>query len=114
MHHGGLEGRIRSTQYSFRLKRSTTQALAVARRIFDAAYAAGSPEIIALLLDWAKAFDKIKIDAMLSALDRIGIPNEMLQLIASICRARSFVVRDLCQNSMKRSQMASIAQGCPL
>lgn len=114
LQHGGVEGRIRSTQYGFRPKRSTTQALAVARRIFDAAYAAGSPGIIALLLDWAKAFDGIKIHAMLSALDRFGIPNEMLQLIGSIYKARFFVIKDPCQNSTKRSQMAGVAQGCPL
>jgi hypothetical protein len=114
MQEGGAEDRIRSTQYDFRPGRSTSQALAVARRIFDAANAAGTGGVIALLLDWAKAFDRLKVDAMLHALDRFGIPAPLLELIASIYRARYFVLKDGCNDSSKRQQMAGIAQGCPL
>ena len=114
MQQGGAEGRIRSTQYGFRPGRSTTQALAVARRLFDAATAAGGAGVIALLLDWAKAFDRLKVDTMLQALKRFGIPDQLLQLIGSIYRARYFVLKDSCKDSTQQRQNAGIAQGCPL
>ena len=111
---GGVEDRLRSTQYGFRPNRSTTQALAVARRAIDAANAAGDKGIIALLLDWAKAFDRLKVDTMLHALGRFGLPPAYLQIIESIYRTRFFVLKDGCHDSTQRQQRAGIAQGCPL
>ena len=83
-----VESRLRSTQYGFRPKRSTTQALAVARRALDAAHAARGQGIIALLLDWVKAFDRLKVDTMLHALGRFGLSAAYLQIIGSIYKAR--------------------------
>ena len=90
------------------------QAIALVRRMFDAAYAAKSPGIIAVLLDWAKAFDRIRTSSMLQALKRFGLPTEMLEMIASIYDVRHFVLRDPCGDSTQRVQKAGIAQGCPL
>ena len=109
-----VESRLRSTQYGFRPKRSTTQALAVARRALDAAHAARGQGIIALLLDWAKAFDRLKVDTMLHALGRFGLSAAYLQIIGSIYKTRYFTVKDGCQDSTQRQQRAGIAQGCPL
>ena len=67
---GGAEERIRATQFGFRQKKSSAEAVAVIRRIFDAAYSAGKPSTITFFLDWAKAFDKIKIDFFMAALRR--------------------------------------------
>ena len=85
-----------------------------ARRMIDAAYAAGGRGITLLLLDWAKAFDRIKSDAMLHALERFGIPEPMLDMLGAIYQTRSFIVLDSHGDSTKRVQRAGIAQGCPL
>ena len=53
----------------------------MARRIFDATNAAGAGGVIALLMEWAKASDRLKVDAMLHAFDRFGIPAPLLELI---------------------------------
>ena len=111
---GGAEERIRATQFGFRPKKSTAQALAIMRRIFDAAYSAGKPGMMALFLDWAKAFDRIKIDCLMAALQRFGVPQPLLQLIGAIYDKRMFILRDSSGNSTKRLQRAGIAQGCPL
>ena len=111
---GGAEERIRATQFCFRPKKSTAQALAIMRRIFDAAYSAGKPGMMALFLDWAKAFDRIKIDCLMAALQRFGVPQPLLQLIGAIYDKRMFILRDSSGNSTKRLQRAGIAQGCPL
>ena len=95
---GGVEGRIKPTQYGFRPRRGTVQAISIARRIFDAAYASKGPGVIAILLDWAKAFDRIKPQAMLAALERFGLPVQMLDMIGSIYRTRKFVLKDASGN----------------
>ena len=71
-------------------------------------------ELYILLLDWSKAFDRVKPDAMLLALRRFGIPNEILEFIRAIYRERSFAVKDGSNLSEKHPQYAGIAQGCPL
>ena len=114
LQHGGSEDRIHPTQYGFRPRRGTVHAISIARRIFDAAYSSKHPGVIAILLDWAKAFDRIKPDTLLSALERFGLPAPMLKMIASIYRSRFFILQDNCGNSKVRSQRAGIAQGCPL
>jgi hypothetical protein len=111
---GGAEDRLRPTQFGFRPGRSTVQAISIVRRMFDAAHAAAGPGILALMLDWAKAFDRLLPEAMMKALKRFGVPHEMLQMIASIYRLRQFVLKDPCGDSTVRTQKAGIAQGCPL
>jgi len=111
---GGAEERIRATQFGFRPKKSSAEAVAVIRRIFDAAYSAGKPGTIALFLDWAKAFDRIKIDSLMAALRRFGVPEPFLQLIGAIYDERFFILKDPGGNSSQRRQRAGIAQGCPL
>ena len=82
--------------------------------MFDAAECSQEPGLVAVLLDWAKAFDRIKHDAMIKALARFGIPEPILSLISSIYRTRSFILRDPAGDSSARQQRAGIAQGCPL
>ena len=66
------------------------------------------------MLDWAKAFGRIRADSMMHALGRFGLPTPMLEMIVSIYRVRRFVLRDPCGDSSVRVQSAGIAQGCPL
>ena len=67
-----------------------------------------------VLLDWSKAFDRIKHDALLVALRRFGIGGAMLDLIGAIYEERTFLVRDGLSESTTLVQEAGIAQGCPL
>ena len=64
--------------------------------------------------NWAKAFDRIKPDALIHALKRFGIPQPMVDMIEGIYNGRCFVIRDPCGDSSVRLQRAGIAQGCPL
>ena len=84
LQHGGVEDRIRSTQYGFRAKCSAVQAISVARRILDAAYASSAPGVMAVMLDWAKAFDRVRADSLIDALRRFGLPGDMLNIISAI------------------------------
>ena len=111
---GGAENRIRNTQFGFRPGRNTVHALSIARRMIDAAYASQEPSLIAVLLDWAKAFDRIRVDSMMTALRRFGFLTEILDMIAAIYKTRYFILRDDGGNSSTRLQAAGIAQGYPL
>ena len=114
LQNGGAEDRIRSTQFGFRPNRGTVDAITIARRIFDAAYAAEEPGALAILLDWAKAFDRIKHESMVRALARFGIPCQMVDMIKAIYDGRDFYLKDPGGDSTLRKQKAGIAQGCPL
>jgi hypothetical protein len=52
------------------------------RRCIEAAKAANNGKIAFVALDWKKAFDSIKMDAMTDALRRYGDPQKMLSLVA--------------------------------
>ncbi|CAE8620602.1 unnamed protein product [Polarella glacialis] len=67
-----------------------------------------------LLLDWAKAFDRIRVDALLQSLSRFGLPAQMLEMIRAIYTLRIFDVRESGCTSTTRLQASGIAQGCPL
>ena len=70
---GGVEARIRTSQFGLRPRRSTLEAISVLRRLFDVAYEASNPGLIAVLLDWANAFDTLKTDIMIGSLRRFGV-----------------------------------------
>ena len=70
--------------------------------------------LLVLFLDWSKAFDRIKPDAMLHALKRFGLPASYLDMIGAIYDGRSFNVRDNDTRSVDHAQSAGIAQGYPL
>eukprot|EP00959_Pyramimonas_sp_CCMP1952_P184615 3860059-Pyramimonas_sp.AAC.1 len=82
--------------------------------MLDAAHNAQHLGLIAVFLDWAKAFDKVKHEALLQELKRSGIPEPMLLLIGAICAERSFMLKDPAGGSSIRQQRAGIAQRCPL
>ena len=67
----GAESRIWPTQFGFRSKRGTADALFVARRLLDDAWAAADGKLVLLALDWAKAFDCIEPQSPMIALHRL-------------------------------------------
>ena len=54
--------------------------------MFEAAHASKALGLVAVLRDWAKAFDRIKHEVMLQ---RFGIPESMVDMIARIHSERS-------------------------
>merc|ERR1712107_353341 len=62
-----MENHLHKTQYGFRPKRSTVQALYIARRLQEIADHGGN-SLAMVFLDWEEAFDKISQDKLMEAL----------------------------------------------
>ena len=110
----GHDDRLWYSQFGFRSKRSTEDAVYVARRQIELSCARRGGQISLLALDWSKAFDSVHVDALLDALRRLGIPLGIIGMIASIMRTREFFVEDCNATSSVRSQRSGISQGCTL
>ena len=103
-----------STQHSSGLeRRSTAQPIHVYRRIQEM-HEEARLELITILPDWEKAFDKIHQGKLLEALRGIEIPSKMTRVIESMYRAPRFSVREKGKRSTERGQRTGIRQGCPL
>ena len=105
---------MRESQYGFRPGRGTGDALFLVRRLIDATIEDKNGRLLILLLDWSKAFDRVRSDSLLTALKRFGVPSHMLDMIGAIYAQRTFDVRDVGGASKTHRQNAGIAQGCPL
>ena len=110
----GAESRIWPTQFEFRSQHGTADALFVARRLLDDAWAAADGKLVFLALDWAKAFDCIEPQSLLTALHRFALPAEFVEMVESIYEHRDFFVRGVGVPSDLHAQRAGICQGCPL
>ena len=111
---GGAENRLSKTQYGFRKGYGTEDAIFIARRKIELAWAQRDGHLLILALDWAKAFDSIDPEGMLAALRRFGLPEHLISVIAAIYSDRCFHVKDCGHISEKRAQHSGISQGCPL
>eukprot|EP00959_Pyramimonas_sp_CCMP1952_P160369 3354317-Pyramimonas_sp.AAC.1 len=114
LQHAGAEERLTSTQFGFRRKRGTSDAVHAVRRHVEIAHAQRDGKIALLALDWKKAFDSINVLALLEALGKFGVPDNMLSIIGSIYENRNFCVAEGSKRSQVRNQLSGIAQGCPL
>ena len=110
----GANHRISSSQFGFRPKRGTEDALHCARRAVDVAWAHRDGKVHLLALDWRKAFDSINAEGLIDALRRFGIPQFFLEIVKSIYSDRAFRVKDGDTTSDRRRQHSGICQGCPL
>ena len=108
-----MDDRIDPAQFGFRKKRNTAQPIHVYRRLQEM-HEEARLELITILLDWEKAFDKIHQGKLLEALRRIGIPDKMVRVIESMYRAPRFSVKEKGKRSTERRQRTGIRQGCPL
>ena len=111
---GGAENRIWNTQFGFKSKSGTFDALFLLRRVLDDVWAEKDGSAVFVALDWAKAFDCISPDGLLDALRRFGLPRPFLEFIKNIYGNRQFFVQDMGQQSKYRAQLHGISQGCPL
>ena len=111
---GRAEDRIWPTQFGFRNGRGTGDALFMARRMIEDAWAVKDGRSIFLALDWAKAFDSVSPKALARALRRFGLPQAFVDMVEAIYTMRRFVVRDAGCTSEWHQQHFGISQGCPL
>ena len=110
----GVEAGLWPSQFGFRSKCSTEDAIYIARRRIELAKAQRNGKISLLALDWAKAFDSLHVDALLDALRRFGLPQELLDFMGNVMESRQFYVQDDGQQSSLRQQRSGISQGCTL
>ena len=110
----GADACIQASQFGFRPKRSTEDALHCARRAVERAFADRGGCLHLLALDWQMAFDSINPAAMINALRRFGLPPHICQVVQAIYSERHFRVSDTGQTSAEHLQFSGICQGCPL
>ena len=104
---------VQDTQYGFRPKKSTAQAIFIARRLMDISERAGT-NLTITLLDWKMAFDKVNQTKLLQVLRRLRVPPRMLKLIQHIYSNPKFRVSAEGRQSESMIQNSGIRQGCPL
>ena len=104
-----------NTQYCFRSGRSTSHAIFLARRLQSFAEATGK-NISIILLDWEKAFDRLDHNRLIESLQRVEVPQRLLQLtcIKDTYSRPKFRVSCSEGSSAFSCQETGIRQGCPL
>ena len=110
----GIDAHLWYTQFGFRIKRCTEDAIFVARRRIETAIAQRHGAISLLALDWRKAFDSVNLASLLDALRRFGFPDDFISIINGLMRDRSFFVEEFGTRSQQRPQSSGISQGCTL
>ena len=108
-----MDDRIDPAQFGFRKGRSTSQPIHIYRRIQEIHEEAGL-ELIAVLLDWEKAFDKIHQGRLLDAPRRIGRPEKAVRVIEAVYRNPKFSKTEMGEIPSERRQHSGLRQGCPL
>eukprot|EP00959_Pyramimonas_sp_CCMP1952_P333556 6985006-Pyramimonas_sp.AAC.1 len=76
-------------------------------------YKQGSP-LYLLFLDWEKAFDRVTHAALFSALERMQLPDKIVNVVKALYRNPTFQVGMDNYESKWHRQDAGIRQGCPL
>ena len=109
----GVDRFLQKTQYGFRRVRSTSDAIFLIRRILEHAEAT-QDRILLLLLDWEKAFDKVRHEALFITLQRMGVPEHLSELVKSLYSKPMFSVTLDGHTSNQYEQKTGIRQGCPL
>ena len=110
----GADEQLWPTQFGFRKGRGTGDALFLARRAVERAWAEKDGKLTMLALDWAKAFDSVAPASLTAALLRFGVPEGFVKMIEAIYADRRFRVKDGGSTSKWHEQQAGISQGCPL
>ena len=108
-----IDDRLIQIQFGFRKGKSTTDALFIARRVQEYAERAGLPGLM-LLLDWEKAFDKIRHTWLLQAMASSNVPAELMQILEGLYTNPKFFVEVEGVRSEEAKQSTGIRQGCPL
>ena len=102
-----LDQHLRSTQYGFRIARSTSQPAHVIRRLLERAER-GHHSLYILLLD------EVSVKALQVALTRCGVPEGILNLVINVHSSQLFQVKVTGQTSEILEARPGIRRGCPL
>ena len=89
-----LDGHLRINQNGFRQLRSTAQHVLAVRRIFESIKMTKDAKLVAIFVDFCKAFDSVswvQIEAILYAYQ---VPNKLVQAIMSIYNGAKAGLRD--------------------
>ena len=97
----------------FQKMQKHSQPLFITRRMPDQAEQANE-KLFLVFLDWEKAFDKVDQEKLLEAMQRLGLPKKMINVLASFYVNPRFRIKDREGKSTYRTQKAGIRQGCPL
>ena len=100
----GLDERLWNSQFGFRKKQCTEDAIFVAKRHIELALAQRHGCLSLLALDWAKAFDSVNVENLWEALKRYGISEKIANLLENLLHHRQFFVEDSGVQSSVRSQ----------
>ena len=110
----GAESSLWKTQFGFRSKHGTLDAIFLARRLSEHANVVTDQSLALVALDRAKAFDSICPDKLCTSLERFGLPSKILDAVRGIYSNRRFSVSDAGCTSDMHDQAFWICQGCPL
>ena len=113
-----VDDKLHRTQYGFRKEKSTNQAIHLVRRLIDLGERTRKTEdgeyVQLILLDWEKAFDKVKHDKLYEAMQRMGIDEKLISLTKQLYKKTMFRVEFEGQTSSWKTQETGIRQGCTL
>ena len=104
---------LQRTQFGFRKNRSTADAIHCVRRIAEHGEQTKTPTHM-VLLDWAKAFDKINREALYVAMEKMNVPKKYINVIKAMYTNTRFNITMEGQTSSWLAQETGIRQGCPL
>ena len=71
-------------------------------------------ELYLILLDWEKAFDKVKQEKLFEALERMGVAPKLINMIKQLYKNPKYKVEMEGYTSDWHKQHTGIRQGCPL
>ena len=84
-----LDKHIQETQYGFQRKRGTAQAIHSVRRIIEKGERTRTKTRF-VLPDWETAFDKVYHDKIFESLQRMNVPNKIINMIRALYRKPEF------------------------
>ena len=85
------DANLPATFFGFRQGKSSAEAIHIIRRRQEKAEVCHSPCHL-LLLDWAKAFDRVRIPKLLEALRRHGIAEELIEAVHALYKTLSLIL----------------------
>ena len=89
-----LDQRLRYNQNGFRPLRSTAQHVLAVRRLFETIRMTKDAKLVAVFVDFCKAFDSVSWDQMEAILYAYQVPKELVLAIMSVYRGAQAVILD--------------------
>ena len=107
----GLVERLHPQQFGFLKGHRVDHAIFGLLRAVQCAPNFQNLPLYILLLDWAKAYDTIKWDGLISAMERLGTPAKFVRMIRVLYSDPRFFVSDRFGSSSLRQMLQGLCQG---